>query len=133
MKTTTYYVLKPEEAETIYITLDQQTAFDLGENSTLHLSLGAIELNEEAKEIIDLFLEEWIDLSQWKFPYKKTDHGYEYDSLTPDEFLGLLMGHPSAARKLLALEDWKDFPIVIADLEREVYEIFQKFPLKEDK
>ncbi|HBN6198035.1 hypothetical protein P3553_10435 [Vibrio parahaemolyticus] len=142
MKTNdTFILLKPVEAETLFITKDRDIALDILESSTPEsLSWCELELNDEAEAVIALDLDGWLDLSQWKFPYKRKADGFEYDNLTPDEFVVILRDYPNAISKLIELSDLRKYPVLMeeypllaAERLREVYEIFQKFPLKEDK
>ncbi|NMR76683.1 hypothetical protein HKB35_24140, partial [Vibrio alginolyticus] len=50
----------------------------------------------------------------------------------------ILRDYPDAASKLIELSDLRKYPVLMeqfsllaAELEREVYEIYQKFPLKD--
>ncbi|HBH7909534.1 hypothetical protein F0M03_15650 [Vibrio parahaemolyticus] len=141
MKTNdTFILLKPEEAETLFITQDRDIALDILKSSTPEsLSWCELELNEEVQESIYLYLDEWIDMNDIKIPYKRIEHGgFAYDPITVDEFVIILRDYPDAASKLIELSDLRKYPVLMeqfsllaAELEREVYEIYQKFPLKD--
>ncbi|EHR5760992.1 TPA: hypothetical protein O4H39_003133 [Vibrio alginolyticus] len=143
MKTNdTFILLKPVcEAETLFITQDRDIALDILKSSTpKSLSWCELELNDEAEAVIAFDLDGWLDLSQWKFPYKRKADGFEYDNLTPDEFVLILRDYPNAISKLIELAElkgapmlMKEFPLATSELEREVYEIFQQFPSQEDE
>ncbi|MBS9999862.1 hypothetical protein J4H39_21630 [Vibrio alginolyticus] len=77
MKTNdTFILLKPEEAETLFITQDRDIALDILKSSTPEsLSWCELELNEEVQESIYLYLDEWIDMNDIKIPYKRIEHG----------------------------------------------------------
>ncbi|MBT0000184.1 hypothetical protein J4H39_23435 [Vibrio alginolyticus] len=70
---------------------------------------------------------------------KQQSHGgFAYDPITVDEFVIILRDYPDAASKLIELSDLRKYPVLMeqfsllaAELEREVYEIYQKFPLKD--
>ncbi len=143
MKTNdTFILLKPEEAETLFITQDRDIALDILKSSTPEsLSWCEIELNQEVQESIYLHLDEWIDMNDIKIPYKRIEHGgFAYDPITVDEFVIILRDYPDAAIKLIELSDLRKYPVLMkelplatSELEKEVFEIFQQFPLKEDK
>lgn len=136
----TFVVLKPEDAETLYITQDKDIALEILETSTSPLSWGEIEISEETEAVIALYIDEWIDMNDFKIPYKKTELGCEYDAITVDEFVIILRDFPDAASKLIDISEMRkhlvlmeEFPLLAAELEREVYEIFQQLPSQEDE
>ncbi|MFG0391111.1 hypothetical protein [Vibrio sp. zbq_2] len=132
----TFILLKPEEAETLFITKDRAIALDILKSSTpKSLNWCEIEINEEVQESIYLYLNEWIDMNDFKIPYKRTEHGCEYDPITVDEFVITLCDFPNAAIKLIELSELRkypelmeQFPLLAAEREHEAFEIFQQFP-----
>ncbi|MCY9879619.1 hypothetical protein OTK59_24065 [Vibrio natriegens] len=132
MKKKTFVVLKPENTyPTIYITTDQKHAFEVFEASTVPLNVCELPIkNKYTKEILSLFENEWMDVNDFKVPVHKVESGYQYASLTVDEFLNILVQYPEMINKLISRNYWKDSIDIVANLEDQIFEFFKKFELE---
>lgn len=129
----TFTVLKPENYETIFISLDENQAQEVFESSTVPLQICELPItDEDTRDIVEAYQNEWVDVNDFKYPTKRTNHSYKYSALTVDEFLNILVQCPKILNKMIAVEFWKDYPDTKANLENQLFEIFQQFTLQDE-
>ncbi|EOX4455689.1 hypothetical protein ACJ5M8_000701 [Vibrio antiquarius] len=125
----TFYALKPQnDVGTIFITQDEATGKQVLKNSAEPLAfVGMPIVHTDTQDLVDLYENNWLDLhlDEFKYPISKHGNTYTYENLTCELFLGLLVMYPNILCKMIAIEDYKEFPDITADLKQEVYEFFQ--------
>ncbi|EJT1897486.1 hypothetical protein QTO01_20040 [Vibrio mytili] len=122
----TFYVLKPQQdLNTIFITQDEDTAERVFDNSTVPLQIVGMPItNPDTQDLVELFKNEWVDLNDYKYPSSKHGNKYTYANLSSEQFLCLLVMYPNIMNKMIAIEDYKEYPEITEELEQELYEFF---------
>lgn len=124
----TFYVLKPQQdLNTIFITQDEDTAERVFDNSTIPLQIVGMPItNPDTRDLVQLYENEWLDLhlKEFKYPCEKNGNTYTYETLSSEEFLGVLVVYPNMLNKMVTVDSYRGCKEITEELEQELYEFF---------
>ncbi|EME9800773.1 hypothetical protein AB6E05_01225 [Vibrio alginolyticus] len=124
----TFYVLKPQQdLNTIFITQDEDTAKQVFDNSTIPLQIVGMPItNPDTQDLVELYENEWLDLhlKEFKYPCEKNGNTYTYETLSSEEFLGVLVVYPNMLNKMVTVDSYRGCKEITEELEQELYEFF---------
>ncbi|ELA8172830.1 hypothetical protein RGL50_000283 [Vibrio alginolyticus] len=124
----TFYVLKPQQdLNTIFITQDEDTAKQVFDNSTIPLQIVGMPItNPDTQDLVELYENEWLDLhlKEFKYPCEKNGNTYTYETLSSEEFLGVLVVYPNMLNKMVTVDSYRGFKEITEELEQELYKFF---------
>ncbi|EPP6379629.1 hypothetical protein ACUNB6_000950 [Vibrio alginolyticus] len=124
----TFYVLKPQQdLNTIFITQDEDTAKQVFDNSTIPLQIVGMPItNPDTQDLVELYENEWLDLhlKEFRYPCEKNGNTYTYETLSSEEFLGVLVVYPNMLNKMVTVDSYRGCKEITEELEQELYEFF---------
>ncbi|EHI5143953.1 hypothetical protein QNE83_002684 [Vibrio alginolyticus] len=124
----TFYVLKPQQdLNTIFITQDEDSAERVFDNSTIPLQIVGMPItNPDTQDLVQLYENEWLDLhlKEFKYPCEKNGNTYTYETLSSEEFLGVLVVYPNMLNKMVTVDSYRGCKEITEELEQELYEFF---------
>ncbi|EPX6937756.1 hypothetical protein ACW0Z6_000951 [Vibrio alginolyticus] len=124
----TFYVLKPQQdLNTIFITQDEDTAKQVFDNSTIPLQIVGMPItNPDTQDLVELYENEWLDLhlKEFRYPCEKNGNKYTYETLSSEEFLGVLVVYPNMLNKMVTVDSYRGCKEITEELEQELYEFF---------